>query len=276
MKQNIKILVNPTSGNGEGRKFFSLKDGYLVQETDPENMDEQLNQFLEAGDHVIIAGGDGTISHVIQGLYRTGLYKTVSVSFFPLGTGNDLAKSLNIKKQSVKSFSLSNKKFSEVTLNLWKFDRKVFINYLSFGIDAKCLSDVTRWRSYFPKLRWITLKLYALAGFKNLFYRKKMINHQKVVSLIFSNINYYGGGCPLVIHSFSDNPHLNMIVVKTYFQWLILMWSHFTKKPSLTEPVELPFTIENTENLAQADGEMLSFKKGVIEYAGKLKVVLIN
>ena len=276
MEKGIKILVNPTSGSGEGRKFFSLKESYPVQETNPDNIDGQLIQFLHPGDHLIIAGGDGTISHVVQGLCRTGLHETVSVSFFPLGTGNDLAKSLNINKQEVKKFTLADKKISEISLNLWKFDHKVFINYLSFGIDAKCLADVTRWRAYFPKLRWITLTLYVFAGFKNLCYRKKMINNEKIVSLIFSNINYYGGGCPLAIHPLSDKPRLNMIAVKTYFQWLKLMLSHFTKKPSLTQVIDTPFTIENSENLAQADGEMLSFKEGVVEYVGKLRVVLID
>ncbi|MSP53844.1 MAG: hypothetical protein EXR81_06320, partial [Gammaproteobacteria bacterium] len=133
----IKILVNPTSGNGAGKKLFSeakkLNTICQVQETDPKNIIKQIKNFVVEHDTVIIAGGDGTVNLVMNALYHSDLYKTVKIALFPLGTGNDLAKAYNIKPISLKYFLINLANHKTIQLSLWCFNDRVFTNYISWG-----------------------------------------------------------------------------------------------------------------------------------------------
>jgi diacylglycerol kinase family enzyme len=280
-KNPIKILFNPVSGNGAGKKLLRVASLYTIAPTDPENINEQLLNFLAPEDHLIIAGGDGTFHQVINGLYETQLYKIVTVSFLPLGTGNDLAKSLKIKNRGL-DYLIKNA-HKKIKFPLWKFNDQIFINYLSLGIDAKCLDDFTRWRTYIPNNRWVNFIFYGVAGIKNMLYRKKIIElklqenlviKKKAYSIIFSNIRYYGGGCPLIIEKNSKIPTLGLIIVETYWQWLMLMLSHFTHKPTKTKNIATPCFLKNNENYLQMDGEMSTIKNGTIDFAGYLTILL--
>jgi len=58
---------------------------------------EQLARGLEAGATTLIAaGGDGTVSGLVNALDARGLLGRVRLGVIPLGTGNDLARSLGL------------------------------------------------------------------------------------------------------------------------------------------------------------------------------------
>lgn len=53
---------------------------------------------------VVAAGGDGTVNTVIHGLYESGGAATLGI--LPLGTGNDLCRTLNIPLDPLEAFDL--------------------------------------------------------------------------------------------------------------------------------------------------------------------------
>ena len=95
------IIINPNAGSG--RKYRKLKDqiqeqtGFQCWETDGTGVAETLaGTALDEGfDQIGIAGGDGTINEVVNGVMKHG--GAARLAILPMGTGNDLARTLAIK-----------------------------------------------------------------------------------------------------------------------------------------------------------------------------------
>ncbi len=100
----VKVILNPMADNGRGAaqaavilqaaQPFGGVD--LVQTESPGHARDLARQAADEGyDLVVAAGGDGTISDVVNGLMRGGKAIT-RLGIIPIGSGNDLAWSLKI------------------------------------------------------------------------------------------------------------------------------------------------------------------------------------
>src|SRR6187549_2177450 len=96
----IRFLVNPSSGRGTGkahldrlRVLASRHGAGLVVSRKVEDLAVQARRAAEDGvERLLVAGGDGTMHHVAQGLAGTDC----ALGVIPLGSGNDLAGTLGI------------------------------------------------------------------------------------------------------------------------------------------------------------------------------------
>lgn len=97
--EKILVIANPRAGGGRSEDFIAelASDPKLVvRQTERPGegralaYDAARNGFAV----VVAAGGDGTIHEVALGLYEAGGFSSLAV--LPLGTGNDLARSLNL------------------------------------------------------------------------------------------------------------------------------------------------------------------------------------
>jgi diacylglycerol kinase family enzyme len=277
--RTIKCLVNPTSGNGAGKKLLNQTQ-IPTQTTQPTNIEQQLMNFIEADDTLIIAGGDGTVNLVINGLVKTKLYESVTIVLYPLGTGDDLAKAFNIPKRTFPQLTQHIVNHAELTeLAIWSIGESFFTNYISWGVDAKSLDEVSRWRKHLPHYRWLTLCLYAFAGIKNMFFTKRqcfVINEQEqyLLSLVLTSIASYGGGSKVVNHNNTSQPCLNMLAVKTRWQLIKLMLTRVTRKAYPSVALSPPLNLANQSDFVQADGEMLSNSVQHIEFCGHIRILV--
>lgn len=96
------LVINPAAGRGAGREFGPAIARYLAEL----NVVTQPSYSLAAGDlvmqvkqalarhvdAVIVAGGDGTIHHAVNGWMQAG--GGAPLAFVPIGTGNDFMKML--------------------------------------------------------------------------------------------------------------------------------------------------------------------------------------
>jgi YegS/Rv2252/BmrU family lipid kinase len=62
----------------------------------PEELDRALDRHEPGDETVVAAGGDGSIHQLVAALYRRGELDRRTVGLLPLGTGNDLARNLDI------------------------------------------------------------------------------------------------------------------------------------------------------------------------------------
>ncbi len=94
------IITNPNSGSSEqGRLLLELIEGrpeFILRESAREGHARELaREAAEEGfGTVAAAGGDGTVHEVANGLLTAG--RRATLGLIPLGTGNDLARTLAV------------------------------------------------------------------------------------------------------------------------------------------------------------------------------------
>src|SRR5215210_5617837 len=98
-KTRARVICNPLSGGGsydpdEIREELEGLEVKWVQTEGPEDAIEAAEEWREG--LLIVAGGDGTINDVVNGLGKAGFPEGVTLGILPAGTGNDLAATLCI------------------------------------------------------------------------------------------------------------------------------------------------------------------------------------
>lgn len=98
----VLLIANPSSGGSEGDTVESIEDRLAesgeVRRLEPslEGFDLEVTQGARDRDVVVVAGGDGTFSRVVNAL-ETRLDELV-FALVPTGTGNDLARTLHLSE----------------------------------------------------------------------------------------------------------------------------------------------------------------------------------
>jgi diacylglycerol kinase family enzyme len=146
------ILVNPSAGNNQGKRWLTdlrawvvkagLEQQVYVRATGPYKTGPELNSSASEIERVIVVGGDGTVSEVIDRLI--GRSPDVPLGIVPLGTGNDLARSVGLyrgrgwnQQEALAYLQAEQTK----RLDIWSLnDSLTFNNYLSIGLDAQVVS----------------------------------------------------------------------------------------------------------------------------------------
>lgn len=113
-----KIIVNPNSKCGRGRKVWRKVEDYLKRNEIP--YERYLSEYpghvseLAAGLQfpeglpteervVVVIGGDGTLNETINGLKNLS---TVTIGYIPAGSGNDFARNMNIPSDPIRACRL--------------------------------------------------------------------------------------------------------------------------------------------------------------------------
>ncbi len=143
-------IVNPKSGGQLGPELANwLKDAATQQQIDltvretpqTDSLAELLND-VHSFDRVIAAGGDGTIMQVINCI----VHQNVPMAIVPSGTGNALAKALNITLDVKEACNAAlSDDCDTLALDLGLLNGKThFALRLSIGYEAKVTQDTTR------------------------------------------------------------------------------------------------------------------------------------
>ncbi|MEE9430349.1 MAG: diacylglycerol kinase family protein [Melioribacteraceae bacterium] len=147
-------IVNPNAGSGRGltakkaiTDFHKANDSpYKIIVTELAKHATQIaKENSNSFSHIIACGGDGTINEVINGIVRT---RNVIFSVLPIGTGNDLIKSMNFPNNLLESLSIihsdNKSKIISTDLGLLEYTNNnsdlvhshYFANCLGIGFDA--------------------------------------------------------------------------------------------------------------------------------------------
>ncbi len=153
----FSFLINPISGGGQGKvveKFvpeimqsMGLSPSEWSSElTDGNRLREQIRETAENTETLIAVGGDGTVSTILSVMQESGLAEKLRLGLIPLGTGNDLARVLNLYETFVNKGLLFLVRrlvhASSRPFDIWKVNGKfVLANYFSSGIDARIAHD---------------------------------------------------------------------------------------------------------------------------------------
>ena len=248
IQEKIKwgAIANPNSGS---RRFFKRKITVEEQlkkvglEVDfvfsqyPEHACELARDFVERGiRHLIIVGGDGTISEVIHGVFCSSVNpQEVTFAIIPSGTGNDWALYWGINKSLSKSISVilkGNTSFIDVGKLTFMLKRekktKYFINSVGIGYDAQVVQYAEIIGRFIPGKRWV-YSFAVIAG--AVMHAPKMlclhadgkhILEDKVYTMSIGNGPYTGGGIKQTPKANPTDGEFDvMVVIKpTFFELL--------------------------------------------------------
>lgn len=139
MSHQILLIVNPKAGRGKVQKKIPqikqdlINSGYIVEIAYTKKkmgVKEIIDNCKVKPDIVICCGGDGTVNDLTNAIML--LDEKPKISFIPLGTVNDFAKTIGLSRIR---FLLPDifKKYSEIKADVGKFNNKYFNYVAAFG-----------------------------------------------------------------------------------------------------------------------------------------------
>ena len=143
-----RLILNPSSGTDKGPGFLpainqSLRERFgameIVMTIGPRDGEAAAAQAVRDGcERVFVAGGDGTLNEVVNGLLSEDALGNVPIGLVPLGTGNDFARMLHLSEKPEEAIaSLFDER--EVAADVGTLNGRGFINTSGGGF----ISEVT-------------------------------------------------------------------------------------------------------------------------------------
>jgi diacylglycerol kinase (ATP) len=222
-KINILFIINPISGGRGKLRIPDFIDKYLDKEKFSPNFvfSEYVGHAGELADEaaiknfdvIVAAGGDGTINEVASKVLKHN--KILGV--LPLGSGNGLARFLNISKNLRYALSIINN-FNIDEIDTAEFNNKCFFNLAGMGFDAH-LSAV------FSKDKKRGLSGYVKLGFKEVFNYKAQTYQlnidgtdytRKAFAISIANSSQYGNDVYIAPNASVKDGLLDVCIIKPF------------------------------------------------------------
>jgi len=238
--QDISPLIvvgNQKSGNSDGANILAAFRRQLNPSQVIDLAEGRMEEVLEwcqlvapVRCTILVCGGDGTVGWLLNTAHKLGLKTEPLVAIFPLGTGNDLARTLGYgsgsdSSENIVEFITKLERGKAVKLDRWKVEvapkrhlrirlpkSTLFMNnYLSIGVDALVTYKFHKAREspfYLFSSRIINKLIYFSYGTKDVLERQCQTLNKKlrlfmdgeridlpdIESVVVLNIPYWGAG----------------------------------------------------------------------------------
>jgi diacylglycerol kinase (ATP) len=222
------LLYNPSARRGD-RALDAAKtlkaagiEVRLVECRDPQLASAQIACHASDVDRIVLAGGDGTLSNAAAGIIKAGL----PLGILPLGTANDLARTLQIPNnlEAAAGLIVAGK---TRRIDVGEVNGHLFFNVASIGLSA----DLAACLSPELKRRWGKLG-YALAAAKVLVAGRRFHAHiigsagdvrVNTMQVAVGNGRHYGGGSIIHEDAMIDDGLLDLYSLESRRVWGLLL-----------------------------------------------------
>ena len=230
------VVLNPrSSGGGGGRRWpqvevrlrAALGDFEVERTYRPRDAERIAREGVRAGiEQVIVAGGDGTLSEVVNGLLAAKMGHDAEIGFLPLGSGTDLARTLGVASLDLALAALSSgvaRPFDAVHVTFVDADghesSRYFVNIASLGASGLVVDLADRGRRTLGgPLSFLLATLQALARYRSqpvaLRLDGELVHDGRLVLAAAANGSYFGGGMHVAPQAVPDDGLLDVVVVK--------------------------------------------------------------
>jgi diacylglycerol kinase (ATP) len=228
MAHRALLLVNRNARKGQQQLEAAIAQlqalGFELIEAPidrPSLLPQVIRDHRDLVDLVIVGGGDGTMNAAIAGIVDTQL----PLGILPLGTANDLARTLGIPSTLPEACQVvAGRKVEHIDLG-W-VNGHYFFNVASLGLSVQ----ITRGLTKSVKRRWGVLA-YAATALKGLWKSRRfkaeiVINGQsqkvKTIQIAVGNGRYYGGGMTVAEDAAIDDGRLDLYSLEIDHWWQML------------------------------------------------------
>jgi YegS/Rv2252/BmrU family lipid kinase len=227
--RRLLVVVNRRSRSGAtapDAMFARLEQAgltLLVEECGPGvDLSDLIRRLRHEVQAVVLGGGDGTLNAAAAGLLETGL----PLGILPLGTANDLARTLGLPEDPVEAAGViasGHRRF----IDLGEVNGKYFFNVASLGLSV----DLTRALTRDLKRRWGKLG-YAVAALKALsrarhFSAEIRAGDRRLqvrsVQIAVGNGRHYGSGMTVSEDTEIDDARLDVYSLEPRRLWTLAL-----------------------------------------------------
>jgi diacylglycerol kinase (ATP) len=221
------LVLNRHARNGASASdalIEALRRGGLqvrVADDDALSIGERIRRHAAGCDLIIVGGGDGTLNAATPALMAAGL----PLGILPLGTANDLARTLGIPADPLLAVQLIIDG-STRPMDVGMVNDKPFLNVASIGFSAELADGL----SAQLKKKWGRFG-YALTAFRLLRRMRRFtlfIEHDgqrekvKTVQASVGNGRHYGGGMTVERSASADDGQLDFYSLEVRHWWELL------------------------------------------------------
>ena len=258
--EGVDVYVRPTTKRGDAEAF--------AREADPADVDV-----------IAVAGGDGTINEVINGLSD----QTIPLAVMPLGTANVLAHEIGLQ-MTPKNIARTIAHASPKPISLGVVNGRRFVMMAGFGFDAYVVSRVNPGvKKLLGKTAYVVSTLRALLAFNFPKYRVSVDGQSfNVASAVIANGHFYGGTFVCAPDARLEDPSLHVVLflnpgaMRTvrYAIWLALGRLHRLPDVKIIPAIDVVVEKWNDDPV-QGDGDILAHLPAQISLAPRQLDVLM-
>jgi diacylglycerol kinase (ATP) len=221
----VRVICNPSSGGGtcETDRLRETLDGFEPDWVETGSKEDAVEAAREWRDGLlIVAGGDGTINNVINGLGQAGFPKSVTLALLPSGTGNDLAATLAVPEDPDEAKEVIRQNRVR-TLDVARvrsrgIGERFFINVATGGMGAE-ISDANdeEFKSRWGKLSYLRASLEVAREFdvrETTLYLDAEERRVRAVNIAIGNCRYTGGGWLAAPKANPEDGLLDVVVIE--------------------------------------------------------------
>ena len=221
-----RLICNPVSGGGAwnperlraefgDRKF----DWRLTQ--GPDDAREAAREWRSG--LLVVAGGDGTVNEVVQGLGSAGFPDGVTLALLPTGTGNDLARTLAVPTDLEEALETMRagrtRSLDAARVCSEKVGERFFVNVAVGGVGAKVseAADDEGLKDRWGRLTYSRAFFEVTQGFDAPKLKLTVDGEQRrirAVNVAVGNCRYAGGGWPAAPRANPEDGLLDLVAVK--------------------------------------------------------------
>ena len=263
----IEIIVNSRSKKSliELKKIERVlnekKLPYRVLKTSKNTNANDLMNEIHGGELIVI-GGDGTINEVINN------YHGEEIIYLAYGSGNDLARSIEFKKDIEISRLLESKRFIEYDVGVVN-DRKFCSGFdIGFNADIIKRANGSKLKKYLGKYIYLLQGVIGILMLKK--YKAKIswdsgeITTDKLYLLNAMIQPYEGGGIKFAPNATGQDGKLhimimeNMSLVTFVYNYLCLLLKKHNKMRKVKQITTDRLAIKTNQRYFQIDGELIN------------------
>ena len=262
----IEIIVNSRSKKSlnELNKIERVLQGkklpYRVLRTSKKTNAKDLMNEIH-GDELIVIGGDGTINEVINN------YHGKEIIYLAYGSGNDLARSIEFKKDIEISRLLESKRFIEYDVGVVN-DRKFCSGFdIGFNADIIKRANGSKLKKYLGKYIYLLQGVIGILMLKK--YKAKIswdsgeITTDKLYLLNAMIQPYEGGGIKFAPNATGQEGKLHIMIMENMslatfvYNYLCLLLKKHNKMRKVKQITTDRLAIKTNQRYFQIDGELI-------------------